>query len=262
MTRSYRTLSESWRASLNPAGTSDALAPLLVRERGWGEGVSDHLGSTTLTLDEDGDRISELRYKAWGETRYEYSNTPTDYQYTGQRREDRLGLDFYQARWYDSSLGRFIQADTLVPNPNNPQDYNRYLYAYNNPLVFNDPTGHWGVSPSRPRVDGRTVLKRAPGLVFSLSVDVTHANIYNNGKLVPPGTNNSQKISVDGQDLAGLCGPASIAAIMRPGYSNRVSLNGVVNKLYAAGGDPDYAGYYEMVDFVESFAGWGHIIKV
>jgi hypothetical protein len=87
--------------TLNPANTNDASAPLLSVGEGFGVRASlraDHLGSTTLTLDEDGDSISELRYKAWGETRYEYGNPATDYQYTGQRREPELGLYFYQAR--------------------------------------------------------------------------------------------------------------------------------------------------------------------
>ena len=40
-------------------------------------------------------------------------------------------------------LGRFIQADTITPNQYNSQDHNRYSYVRNNPLKYNDPTGHW-----------------------------------------------------------------------------------------------------------------------
>ena len=40
-------------------------------------------------------------------------------------------------------LGRFVSADTLVPNPGNPQDLNRYAYVRNNPLRYTDPSGHW-----------------------------------------------------------------------------------------------------------------------
>jgi hypothetical protein len=39
--------------------------------------------------------------------------------------------------------GRFIQPDTIVPDPTNPQSLNRYAYTGNNPLRFSDPTGHW-----------------------------------------------------------------------------------------------------------------------
>ncbi|MBI3942396.1 MAG: hypothetical protein HY326_05230 [Chloroflexi bacterium] len=39
-------------------------------------------------------------------------------------------------------MGRFTQADTIVPEPGNPQSLNRYTYTYNNPLKYTDPTGH------------------------------------------------------------------------------------------------------------------------
>ncbi|MBK7203037.1 MAG: hypothetical protein IPH87_21300 [Anaerolineae bacterium] len=45
------------------------------------------------------------------------------------------GLYFYNARYYDPSLGRFASADTLIPNPGNPQSLNRYSYVLNNPLL-------------------------------------------------------------------------------------------------------------------------------
>jgi hypothetical protein len=48
----------------------------------------------------------------------------------------------YQARYYDPRLGRFVSADTVVPEPGNPQSLNRYSYVNNSPLRFNDPTGH------------------------------------------------------------------------------------------------------------------------
>ena len=49
-----------------------------------------------------------------------------------------------QARFYDPLLGRFLSADTIVPEPGNPQSLNRYSYVYNSPLMYNDPTGHQG----------------------------------------------------------------------------------------------------------------------
>ena len=94
--------------------------------------LSDHpsialragLGSTnkTFRLNPNGSvtEISELRYKAWGETRFVDGNSPTDRTYTGQRASDAVGLMFYNARWYDPSLGRFISADSIIPDPYNP----------------------------------------------------------------------------------------------------------------------------------------------
>ncbi len=85
--------------------------------------------------------ISETKYKAWGETRYSSGTNPTDYTYTGQYSyTDDFGLMFYNARWYDPSLGRFAQADTIVPGGS--QGLDRYSYTFNNPIRYTDPSGH------------------------------------------------------------------------------------------------------------------------
>lgn len=42
----------------------------------------------------------------------------------------------------DDSLGRFIQPDSIIPDPYNPQDWDRYSYVRNNPVNRTDPTGH------------------------------------------------------------------------------------------------------------------------
>jgi RHS repeat-associated protein len=102
--------------------------------------LGDHLGSTSIVVNAAGTKIGELRYKAWGETRFSSGNLGTDYRYTGQREEAGFGLYYYRARWYDPLLGRFAQADTLVPGVA-PIDLDRYSYARENPLRFADPSG-------------------------------------------------------------------------------------------------------------------------
>jgi RHS repeat-associated protein len=52
------------------------------------------------------------------------------------------GLMDYKARFYSSSLGRFVQPDSIIPGPANPQAWNRFSYVANNPVRFNDPSGH------------------------------------------------------------------------------------------------------------------------
>lgn len=49
---------------------------------------------------------------------------------------------YYGARYYDPALARFVQPDTIVPNPLDPQSLNRYSYVRNNPVNRIDPTGH------------------------------------------------------------------------------------------------------------------------
>ena len=71
------------------------------------------------------------------------NDLPTSFTYTGQREAEEIGLMYYVARWYDSEIGHFIQADTIVPGAGNALAWNRYGYNIYNPLRFIDPSGHW-----------------------------------------------------------------------------------------------------------------------
>ena len=80
--------------------------------------LGDHLGSTSITANSSGGLYAELRYKPWGEQRYWNGvATPTTFRFTGQREEVGLGsLYFYGARMYSPGVGRFLSADTIVPD--------------------------------------------------------------------------------------------------------------------------------------------------
>lgn len=120
--------------------------------------LGDHLGSTSITTDSTGAKVSEMRYKPWGEIRYSWTANPstapayklTDYTFTGQFSHiddpstpevtEGFGLMFYNARWYDPVIGRFAQADTVVPP--GIQGLDRYAYVNNSPIMYVDPSGH------------------------------------------------------------------------------------------------------------------------
>ena len=119
------------------------MAPLLAWAGRCGILHTDHLGSASLTTDASGNKVGKLRYKPYGETRYIWGVTRTDRRYTGQREEAGLGLYDYGARYYDPLLGRFVSADTIVPQPGNPQSLNRFSYVLGNPLRYTDPTGYF-----------------------------------------------------------------------------------------------------------------------
>ncbi|BCA56802.1 hypothetical protein W02_39420 [Nitrospira sp. KM1] len=107
----------------------------------------DHLGSSTVITDGAGAKVQSLAYYPYGGTRTNTSSStpPVDvpYKYTGKELDASTGLYDYGARLYDPVLGRFISADTIVPNPRDPQDLNRYTYAGNSPFMYTDPTGHF-----------------------------------------------------------------------------------------------------------------------
>ena len=86
--------------------------------------------------------MSELRYLPFGETRWMSGTTPTDRRFTGQREVPAIGLYDYNARMYWPAAGRFVSADTVVPELKDPQAFNRYAYVRNSPLTRVDPSGN------------------------------------------------------------------------------------------------------------------------
>jgi RHS repeat-associated protein len=93
--------------------------------------------------DANGSQIGNtVKYLPFGQARATV-NVPTDKLFTGQRL-DQTGLYYYNARYYDPTIGRFISADSIIPHPANPQSFNRYSYCLNNPLKYIDPSGHDG----------------------------------------------------------------------------------------------------------------------
>lgn len=64
-------------------------------------------------------------------------------QFTGQERDTETGLDYFGARYYSSTQGRFISVDpeNAGADPSNPQSWNGYSYALNNPVRYTDPDG-------------------------------------------------------------------------------------------------------------------------
>jgi RHS repeat-associated protein len=83
-------------------------------------------------------------------TRMEFTYDSTSHfvlfesRYTGKERDGESGNDYFGARYYTSSMGRFMSPDPsslYYANPRDPQSFNLYSYAHNNPLIFVDPNG-------------------------------------------------------------------------------------------------------------------------
>jgi len=112
--------------------------------------LTDHLGNVMALSDVDGNFVSgsDARYDPFGA----FTTTPTtnpsvsNLGFTGHRHNNtganNLGLIYMNARYYLPEVGRFVSPDSIVPDPNNPQGYNRYSYVLNSPVNFTDPTGH------------------------------------------------------------------------------------------------------------------------
>jgi len=49
--------------------------------------------------------------------------------YTGQRALEELGIYYYNARWYDPYLNRWLQPDTIIPESSDSQSFDRHSYS-------------------------------------------------------------------------------------------------------------------------------------
>jgi RHS repeat-associated protein len=97
--------------------------------------ISDHLGSTSIVTNASGNVVNQTQYKAWGEERYSSGTKQTNYGYAGQYSYAAdFGLQFYNARRYDISLGRFAQADSIITGAGNSAAWDRCAYTLNIPL--------------------------------------------------------------------------------------------------------------------------------
>jgi len=65
-------------------------------------------------------------------------------RYAGKERDTESGNDYFLARYYGSSMGRFLTPDPsglYFADQSNPQSFNQYAYVLNNTLINTDPTG-------------------------------------------------------------------------------------------------------------------------
>ncbi len=116
----------------------------------------DHLGSTDVITDENGNVVERLSFDPWGQRReVNWTHAPvmptslSTRGFTGHEMDDEVGLINMNARIYDPILGRFLSPDPMLPDPSDAQAYNRYSYVYNNPLKLTDPSGFEPDDPGR-----------------------------------------------------------------------------------------------------------------
>ena len=126
--------------------------------------IADHLGSTRMVVDDAAVPKRAFDYEPFGRelpatlagrtSLYSNEAEPT-VRFTGKERDAETGLDYFGARYFSGAQGRFTSTDPLnVPNLQrlhpeqfthfigDPQNWNAYSYALNNPLANTDPDGY------------------------------------------------------------------------------------------------------------------------
>ena len=170
---------------------------------------------------------------------------------------------FYQARWMDPGLGIFTQADTVIPNPGNPLDTNRYSYVRNNPLKYTDPSGHicyrvdgkqlctddddWSVRfPNRPVIN-------FPGKMVGLSTDLVkegNINVVEAQYVIPNSATYPAKFGIHNS----LCPHLSFSVIYEKVTGESHVLGMMWERLQTHPDEGATPG--ELMGLIESFHGW------
>ena len=111
----------------------------------------DYLGSIVMLTDEDGNIAERRHFDPWGQVvkvedgsgKVLQGLTLLDRGFTGHEHLQTVGLIHMNGRLYDPALHRFLQPDNFVQDPFNTQNFNRYGYCLNNPLVYVDQNGEF-----------------------------------------------------------------------------------------------------------------------
>jgi RHS repeat-associated protein len=187
----------------------------------------DHLGSLVATTDQTGAITQRFRFDPWGAreclnalgsitscsasatTGGATGNGSEERGFTGHEMLDEIGLIHMNGRLYDAEIGRFLQADPIIQEPLNGQNYNRYGYVQNNPLSYTDPTGFsWWTKWRRP-VIGLVAAIAVPWAVGELFM----ANATVGGAFAEIGSAEIISLTSSGQAIANVAGGLAAGGI-------------------------------------------------
>ena len=98
--------------------------------------LDDEQGSIRYLTGSDGSIRNHYRYSAFGESITAEETVPNRLKYNAQMADELTGLYYLRARYYNASLGRFTQEDTIYND-----GLNLYAYCNSNPVMYSDPSG-------------------------------------------------------------------------------------------------------------------------
>lgn len=90
----------------------------------------------------DGVAVGNYEYDAYGNILNSTGNIYNPYGYSGEYYDEETGYYYLRARYYDPSVGGFIQKDTYAGDLTSPASLNPYGYCHANPIYYSDPSGH------------------------------------------------------------------------------------------------------------------------
>lgn len=102
----------------------------------------DGRNSVTEILTENANLANSYQYDPYGNLTSGTADGVNYYGYNGESTNVKTGLQYLRARYYDAENGTFTTEDSELGTTENPLTRNRYAYTSNNPVNYDDPTGH------------------------------------------------------------------------------------------------------------------------
>ena len=117
--------------------------PAIVVYNGTAYGYVHNLqGDIIAIVDSAGTKVVEYKYDAWGKPLSETGSMASTlgkwnpFRYRGYVYDEEMGLYYLRSRYYDSTMNRFINADSILA------DSNLFAYCFGQPINASDPNGH------------------------------------------------------------------------------------------------------------------------
>jgi RHS repeat-associated protein len=190
--------------------------------------VTDQLGTPRMLFDKTGCLAGTMRhdYLPFGEELFATQGARTAgytpmgsiaadkvrQKFTQKERDNETGLDYFLARYYSSLQGRFVSVDQGEPELMEPQTWNRYQYARNNPLYYVDADGNKDEPAKNQRVN--EALANDPTLLEVIKASVNYSQRSFEDALNRGGLDGDMK-GGSGNILRGMAGEATVIDWLR-----------------------------------------------
>jgi RHS repeat-associated protein len=135
--------------------------------------LTDAMGSVIGLVDDQGNILSRIIYDGFGniESGDDGSTQGGDFRFQGQWLESESGLYYMRARDYDTETGLFLSRDPVDMQAQGVEAFNPYQFAFNNPLVFRDPTGMFTITEANVSQAISDILNGIKGQVSQKVID-------------------------------------------------------------------------------------------
>ncbi|MCB7113601.1 hypothetical protein LIZ37_04685 [Mediterraneibacter faecis] len=127
----------------------------------------DGRNSVTGILTENANLTNSYQYDPYGNLTSGTADGVNYYGYNGESTNVKTGLQYLRARYYNAENGTFTTEDSDLGTTENPLTRNRYAYTSNNPVNYDDPTGHswWKKAVSAVKNVGKKIVNTAKKVV-------------------------------------------------------------------------------------------------